>query len=75
MTLCLVLLQLPKTARRNDSIWVIVDRLTKSAHFLAIRETTLMEKYAQVYLDETVVRHGVTLKITSDHDSSFTSHS
>jgi len=66
--------KLPKTARQHDSIWVIVDRLTKSAHFLAMRETAPMEKYAQVYLDEIVARHGVPLKIISDRDTRFTSH-
>ena len=74
LALCLVLLQLPKTARQNDGIWVIVDQLTKSAHFLAMRETTPMEKYAQVYLDEIVARHGVPLKIISNRDTRFTSH-
>ena len=66
--------KLPKTARQHDSIWVIVDRLTKSAHFLAMRETAPMEKYAQVYLDEIVARHGVPLKIIFDRDTRFTSH-
>ena len=66
--------KLPKTARQHDNIWVIVDCLTKSAHFLAMRETAPMEKYAQVYLDEIVARHGVPLKIISDRDTRFTSH-
>ena len=73
LDLCLVLLQLPKTARQNDRIWVIVDRLTKSAHFLAMRETDPMEKYDQVYLEETIARHGVPLKIIFYCNNHFTS--
>nr|KAJ0188188.1 hypothetical protein LSAT_V11C900493310 [Lactuca sativa] len=66
--------KLPKIAKQNDSIWVTIDRLTKSAHFLAMRQKTRMEKYAQVYLDEIVARHGVPLKIITDGNTRFTSH-
>ncbi|KAI3811474.1 hypothetical protein L1987_21198 [Smallanthus sonchifolius] len=65
--------KLPRTPRGFDSIWVIVDRLTKSAHFLAIRDDWGAEKLAQVYLDEIVRLHGVPLNIISDRDSRFTS--
>ncbi|KAD5803342.1 hypothetical protein E3N88_14702 [Mikania micrantha] len=65
--------KLPRTSSGYDSIWVNIDRLTKSAHFLPIRETYKMEKLARLYIDETVVRHGVPLSIISDRDSRFTS--
>ena len=65
--------KLPKTSRGHDSIWVIVDRLTKSAHFLPIREDYKMDKLAQIYIDEIVTRHGVPISIISDRDSRFTS--
>ncbi|GJY03435.1 putative reverse transcriptase domain-containing protein [Tanacetum coccineum] len=53
---------------------VIVDRLTKSAHFLAIREDFITEKLVRLYIDEIVARHGVPLSIISDRDGRFTSH-
>ncbi|GJV62215.1 putative reverse transcriptase domain-containing protein [Tanacetum coccineum] len=53
---------------------VIVDRLTKPAHFLPIKETELMEKLTRQYLKEVVSRHGVPVLIISDRDSKFTSH-
>ncbi|KAJ9557756.1 hypothetical protein OSB04_012370 [Centaurea solstitialis] len=65
--------KLPKTSRQHDSIWVIVDRLTKSAHFLPVRESYSMEKWAQLYIDEIIARHGVPVKVISDRDSRFTS--
>ncbi|KAD6796243.1 hypothetical protein E3N88_07139 [Mikania micrantha] len=65
--------KLPRTSSGYDSIWVIIDRLTKSAHFFPIRETYKMEKLARLYIDEIVVRHGVPLSIISDRDSRFTS--
>ncbi|GJW04869.1 putative reverse transcriptase domain-containing protein [Tanacetum coccineum] len=57
----------------HDTIWVIVDRMTKSAHFLAIREDYKMEKLARTYINEIVLRHGVPVSIISDRDSRFTS--
>nr|GFA29426.1 ribonuclease H-like domain-containing protein [Tanacetum cinerariifolium] len=56
-----------------DSIWVIVDRLTKSAHFLAIREDYKTEKLERLYINEIIARHGVPVSIISDRDSHFTS--
>ncbi|GJZ65991.1 putative reverse transcriptase domain-containing protein [Tanacetum coccineum] len=65
--------KLPRTKNRHDAIWVVVDRLTKSAHFLAIREDYSTEKLARLYTDEIVTRHGVSVSIISDHDARFTS--
>ncbi|GJX16410.1 putative reverse transcriptase domain-containing protein [Tanacetum coccineum] len=66
--------KLPKTSSGQDTIWVIVDRLTKSAHFLPMKETDSMEKLTRQYLKEVVSRHGVPVLIISDRDSKFTSH-
>ena len=57
-----------------DAIWVVVDLLTKSAHFLAIQESSLAEKLAGLYIREIVARHGVPVSIVSDRDARFTSH-
>ncbi|GJR38275.1 putative reverse transcriptase domain-containing protein [Tanacetum coccineum] len=65
---------LPKTSSGQDTIWVIVDRLTKSAHFLPMKETDSMEKLTRQYLKEVVLRHGVPVSIISDRDSKFTYH-
>ncbi|GKA74423.1 putative reverse transcriptase domain-containing protein [Tanacetum coccineum] len=51
--------KLPKTSSGYDTIWVIVDRLTKSAHFLPMKETDTMERLTRLYLKEVVSRHGV----------------
>ncbi|KAD4586255.1 hypothetical protein E3N88_23856 [Mikania micrantha] len=66
--------KLPKTASGCDTIWVIVDRLTKSAHFLPIKETDRLEKLTRIYLKEIVSRHGVPISIISDRESRFTAH-
>ncbi|GKC40014.1 putative reverse transcriptase domain-containing protein [Tanacetum coccineum] len=60
---------LPRTPSGYDSIWVIVDLLTKSAHFLPMKKTDSMEKLTQLYLKEIVCRHGVSVSIISDRDS------
>ncbi|GJV23707.1 reverse transcriptase domain-containing protein [Tanacetum coccineum] len=65
--------KLPRSKSGHDAIWVIVDRLTKSAHFLAIREDYSTEKLAKIYVDEIVARHGVPVSIISDRDGRFTS--
>nr|GEU71928.1 putative reverse transcriptase domain-containing protein [Tanacetum cinerariifolium] len=62
----------PKTTNGYDIIWVIVDRLTKSAHFLPIRENDLMEKLMKLYMKEVVTRHGMPVSIISDRDGRFT---
>ncbi|GKE25745.1 putative reverse transcriptase domain-containing protein [Tanacetum coccineum] len=69
---------LPRTPSGYDSIWVIVDRLTKTAHFLPVKTTDSMEKLTQLYLKEIVCleivcRHGVPISIISDRDSKFAS--
>ncbi|GKA53151.1 putative reverse transcriptase domain-containing protein [Tanacetum coccineum] len=66
--------KLPRSKSGHDTIWVVVDRLTKSAHFLATREDYSMEKLARLYIDEIVTRHGVPVSIISDRDGRFTSH-
>ncbi|GKA55448.1 putative reverse transcriptase domain-containing protein [Tanacetum coccineum] len=66
--------KLPKTATDQDTIWVIIDSLTKSAHFLPIKETYSTEKLTRQYLKEVISRHGVPVLIISDRDSRFTSH-
>ncbi|GJR66468.1 putative reverse transcriptase domain-containing protein [Tanacetum coccineum] len=65
--------KLPKTSNGQDTIWVIVDRLTKSAHFLPMKENDSMEKLIRQYLKEVVTRHGVPVLIISDQDGRFTS--
>ncbi|KAJ8748467.1 hypothetical protein K2173_003363 [Erythroxylum novogranatense] len=54
---------LPRTPRQHDAIWVIVDRLTKSAHFLLVRESNILDQLAQKYVAEIVRLHGVPLSI------------
>nr|GEV24527.1 hypothetical protein [Tanacetum cinerariifolium] len=66
--------KLPKTATSQDTIWVIVDRLTKSAYFLPVREDDTLENLTRQYLKEVVSRHGVPVSIISDHNGKFTSH-
>ena len=68
-----LIMKLPKTPRNYDAIWVIVDRLTKSAHFIAIQEKFSSEKLADIYVREVVSRHGVLVTIISDRDTWFTS--
>ncbi|MCF7184074.1 hypothetical protein L3H42_11295, partial [Corynebacterium sp. MC-13] len=63
-----------KTRKDFDSIWVIVDRMTKSAHFLLVKTTYGAEDYAKLYIHELVRLHGVPLSIISDHGAQFTSH-
>ncbi|KAI3819877.1 hypothetical protein L1987_13729 [Smallanthus sonchifolius] len=65
--------KLPRTSSGYDSMWVIIDRLTKSAHFLHIREDYRVEKLARIYIKEIVSRHGVPLNIIFDRDARFTS--
>ena len=65
--------KLPKTNGRLGIIWVIVDRLTKSAHFLASKETDNVEKLSQLYIKEVLSRHGAPISIISDRDPRFAS--
>lgn len=63
---------LPLTKRKNDAIWVIVDRLTKSAHFLAFNATNSMDAMARLNVVEIVRLHSAPVSIISDRDASFT---
>ncbi|GKA61594.1 putative reverse transcriptase domain-containing protein, partial [Tanacetum coccineum] len=65
--------KLPRTSSGHDIIWVIIDRLTKSAYFLPMREDYKMDRLARLYLNEIVARHGVPILIISDRDSRFSS--
>ena len=65
---------LPNTSQKHDSIWVIIDRLTKTAHFLPMHTTYSVKKYAEIYLDQIVRLHGVPKTIISDHGTQFVAH-
>ncbi|CAM8972438.1 unnamed protein product [Rhodiola kirilowii] len=64
---------LPKIQKGNNAIWVIVDRLTKSAHFLPFKVGTALDSLVDLYVAEIVRLHGVTVFIVSDRDSSYQS--
>ena len=64
----------PQTQRRHDVVWVIVDRLTKSAHFLEVQMTFTLEEFFQLYIHEIVWLHGVPVSIVSNRDPRFTTH-
>ncbi|GKF05147.1 putative reverse transcriptase domain-containing protein, partial [Tanacetum coccineum] len=66
--------KLPKTATGQDTIWVIVDHLTKCAYFLHMREDDTLEKLTRQCLKEVVSKHGVSVLIISDSARKFTSH-
>ena len=63
----------PLTQRKHDAVWVIVDRLTKSTHFLPVRLDYSMDRLAELYVSEIVRLHGIPLSIVSDRDPWFTS--
>jgi transposase InsO family protein len=65
---------LPRTQRGYDSIWVIVNRLTKVAHFLPVKTTYSSARLAELYMERIVSLHGVSKKIVSDWGTQFTSH-
>ncbi|GKC57588.1 putative reverse transcriptase domain-containing protein [Tanacetum coccineum] len=65
--------KLPKTSNIHDTIWVIVGRLTKSAHFIPTRETNSVETLIRLYIKEIVSQHGVPISIILNRDSRFTS--
>ncbi|XP_019256308.1 PREDICTED: uncharacterized protein LOC109234697 [Nicotiana attenuata] len=65
---------LPRSHRKFDSIWMIVDRLMKSAHFLPVRSTYTAEDYAKLFIKEIVRLHGVPISIISDRGAQFTAH-
>ena len=64
---------LPRTQQGYDAIWVIVDRLTKSAHFLPVKVSYSLDKLAEIYIREVVKLHGVPFSIVLDRDLRFTS--
>ena len=64
---------LPRTLRKFDAIWVIVDRLTKYAHFIPMCTTYSSERLAEIYIQEIVCLHGVPISIISDRGTQFTS--
>ncbi|GJW36354.1 reverse transcriptase domain-containing protein [Tanacetum coccineum] len=66
--------KLPKSSQGFDTIWVIVDRLTKSTHFLPIRENDPLDKLVRLYLNRIVARHGIPASIICDRDGRFTSN-
>ena len=63
----------PLTQQKHDSVWVIIDRLTKSAHFIPVRIDYSMDRLAELYVKEIVRLHGVPLSIVSGRDPRFTS--
>jgi transposase InsO family protein len=65
------IVSLPQTSQKHDSIWVIIDRLTKTAHFLLVHTTYTAKKYAEVYLDQIICLHGVPKTIISDRGAQF----
>ncbi|GKD99925.1 putative reverse transcriptase domain-containing protein [Tanacetum coccineum] len=67
-------MKLPKSSQGYDTIWVIVDRLTKSAIFVPMRETDPLDKLARMYLKEVVTRHGIPVSIICDRDPRFASN-
>ena len=64
----------PWTPRTHDAVWVIVDRLTESAHFLAVWMTFTLEELCRLKIREIVRLHGVSVSIVSDRDPRFITH-
>lgn len=64
---------LPKTSSYHNTIWIIVDKLTKSAHFLAVNTTYSTNKLARLYIEEIVRLHDIPDSLVSDRDPCFTS--
>ena len=64
---------LPLTGRKHDSVWVVVDRLTKSAHFLPVMIDYSLEKIVELYIKKIVRLHEIPISIISDRDPRFTS--
>ena len=65
---------LPRTYHQHDSVWFIVDRITKLAYFLPVRTSYSVEDYDKLYIRELVRLHGVPLSVISDRGTQFTSH-
>ena len=64
---------LPRTQRKNNAIWVVVDRLTKSAHFLPFHQGMSLSRMAALYIKEIIRLHGVPISVVSDRDPRFVS--
>ena len=62
----------PLTQQKHEYVWVIVDKLTKSADFIPVRIDYFMDRLAELYMEDIVRLHGVPLSIVSDRDSRFT---
>ena len=65
---------LPRTRKLHDSIWAIVDRMTKSAHFIHVKSTYRVEDYGKLYINEIVMWHGIPLSIILYRGAQFTSY-
>jgi hypothetical protein len=65
---------LPLTARKKDFIWVIVDRLTKTAHFIAVHTTYSVQQYAELSMDQIVCLYGIPKTIISNRGTQFVAH-
>ena len=65
---------LPRMVRNHDAVWVIVDQLTKSTHFLAVQMTFTLEESYRLYIREIIRLHGVPVSIISDRDPRFRAH-
>ncbi|GKE20365.1 putative reverse transcriptase domain-containing protein [Tanacetum coccineum] len=65
---------LPRTSSGYDTIWVILDHLTKSAHFLPMKENDPIDKLARLYMKEVITRHGIPVSIIYDYNGRFTSN-
>ena len=65
---------LPRTPQGHDAVWVMVDRLTKSTHFLAVQMTFTLKRFCRLYIREIVRLHGVLVSIVSDRDMRFKVH-
>ena len=64
---------LPRSQARHDGIWVIVSRLTKTSHFLLFKMRWSVTKLVELFINEIVRLHGVSVSIVSDRDPRFTS--
>lgn len=65
---------LPQSAKGHNGIWVIVDRLTKSAHFLPVKMNSTLNYFAKLYVEWVIRLHGISISIVTDRDPRFTSH-
>ena len=63
------MVDLPRTQKQYDSIWVVMDRLTKSTHFIPFKSTYSAEDYVRIFIDDIVYHHGIALIIISDRGS------